>query len=186
MQKQSNTGGVTKANGSRGQISKYKKIIGYVPQDDIVLSELTVRENILHSARVRLPSDWKNDEIQNHVDILLRCLHLWHVKDSLVGSTAAPIISGGQRKRVSIGIELAAAPMALFLDEPTSGLDSTSASSIIMTLKALSRLGITIVRHFSDFHFLTYAQIRIAKRVLRARTVLHLETQDISCDADRV
>lgn len=116
-----------------------------VPQDDIVLSELTVRENILHSARVRLPSDWKDDEIQKHIDVLLRCLHLWHVKDSLVGSTAARIISGGQRKRVSIGIELAAAPMALFLDEPTSGLDATSAGFIIMTLKALSRLGITVV-----------------------------------------
>ena len=126
-------------------ISKYKKIIGYVPQDDIVLPELTVRENILHSARIRLPSNWQAHEIHEHVDILLRCLHLYHIKDSLVGSPAAPVISGGERKRTSIGIELAAAPMALFLDEPTSGLDSTSASSIMMTLKALSRLGITIV-----------------------------------------
>ena len=145
MGRQSHTGGVTKVNGSPGVISKYKKIIGYVPQDDIVLPELTVRENILHSARIRLPSNWKESEIQNHVDILLNCLQLSHVKDSLVGSTAAPVISGGQRKRVSIGMELAAAPMALFLDEPTSGLDATSASSIMMTLKALSRLGITIV-----------------------------------------
>lgn len=145
MGKQSHTGGITKVNGSPGVISKYKKIIGYVPQDDIVLPELTVRENILHSARIRLPSDWKDHEIQEHVDILLRCLHLYHIKDSLVGSPAAPVISGGERKRVSIGIELAAAPMALFLDEPTSGLDATSASSIMMTLKALSRLGITIV-----------------------------------------
>lgn len=145
MGKQSHTGGITKVNGSPGTISRYKKIIGYVPQDDIVLPELTVRENILHSARIRLPSDWKEYEIQEHVDILLRCLHLYHVKNSLVGSPAAPVISGGERKRVSIGIELAAAPMALFLDEPTSGLDATSASSIMMTLKALSRLGITIV-----------------------------------------
>jgi len=145
MGKQSHTGGVTKVNGSPGVISRYKKIIGYVPQDDIVLPELSVRENILHSARVRLPSDWKDHDIQEHVDILLRCLHLYHIKDSLVGSPAAPVISGGERKRVSIGIELAAAPMALFLDEPTSGLDATSASSIMMTLKALSRLGITIV-----------------------------------------
>lgn len=90
---------------------RYKKIIGYVPQDDIVLPELTVRENILHSARIRLPCTWKEDEIQHHVDVLLACLQLSHVKDSLVGSTAAPVISGGQRKRVSIGMELAAAPM---------------------------------------------------------------------------
>ena len=145
MGSQAHTGGITKVNGSPGTIAKYKKIIGYVPQDDIVLPDLTVRENILHSARVRLPADWEENHIQMHVDILLRCLNLFHVKDSLVGDTGASVISGGQRKRVSIGIELAAAPMALFLDEPTSGLDSTSASSIIMTLKALSHLGITVV-----------------------------------------
>ena len=145
MGSQSHTGGITKVNGSPGAISKYKKIIGYIPQDDTVLLQLTVREDILHSARIRLPSDWKEDQVQAHVDILLKCLNLFHVKDSLVGSTAAPVVSGGERKRVSIGMELAAAPMALFLDEPTSGLDSTAASSIIMTLKALSRIGITIV-----------------------------------------
>ncbi|KAA8565561.1 hypothetical protein EYC84_009415 [Monilinia fructicola] len=145
MGKTRNTGGVTKVNGVAGDISKYKKVIGYVPQDDIVLPELTVRENILHSARIRLPCTWEEGEIQHHVDVLLACLQLSHVKDSLVGSTAAPVISGGQRKRVSIGIELAAAPMALFLDEPTSGLDATAANSIMKTLKALSRLGMTIV-----------------------------------------
>ena len=145
MGKIKNTGGVTKVNGVAGKISKYKKIIGYVPQDDIVLPELTVRENILHSARIRLPSSWTDVEIQHHVDVLISCLQLSHVKDSLVGSPAKPVISGGQRKRVSIGMELAAAPMALFLDEPTSGLDATSASSIMATLKALSRLGITVV-----------------------------------------
>ncbi|PQE26905.1 ATP-binding cassette sub-family G member 2 protein [Rutstroemia sp. NJR-2017a BVV2] len=145
MGKTKNTGGITKVNGVAGNIAKYKKIIGYVPQDDIVLPELTVRENILHSARIRLPCTWSDSEIQNHVDILIACLQLAHVKDSLVGSTAAPVISGGQRKRVSIGMELAAAPMALFLDEPTSGLDATAANSIMKTLKALSRLGMTIV-----------------------------------------
>ena len=145
MGKHSHTGGVTKINGSPGMSSKYKKVIGYVPQDDVVLPELTVRENILHSARIRLPSDWGDREIQRHVDTILKCLQLSHVQNSRVGSTAAPIISGGERKRVSIGMELAAAPMALFLDEPTSGLDSTSASSIMSILKAVSCLGITIV-----------------------------------------
>ena len=145
MGKQTHTGGITKVNGVAGNITKYKKIIGYVPQDDILLVEMTVRENILHSARMRLPCDWTDNDIQRHVDILISCLQLELVKDSLVGNAAAPIISGGQRKRVSIGMELAAAPMALFLDEPTSGLDATSASSIMTTLKALSRLGITVV-----------------------------------------
>lgn len=104
-----------------------------------------MRENILHSARIRLSKSWSDIEIQHHVDILIRCLQLSHVANSLVGSTEAPVISGGQRKRVSIGIELAAAPMALFLDEPTSGLDATAAASIMATLKALTRVGMTIV-----------------------------------------
>lgn len=145
MGKHSPTEGITKINGSAGVSSKYKKVIGYVPQDDIVLPELTVRENILHSARIRLPLDLSGRDIQKLVDLVLKCLQLSHVEDSRVGSTAAPVISGGERKRVSIGMELAAAPMALFLDEPTSGLDSTSASSIMTILKAVSQLGITVV-----------------------------------------
>ena len=120
-------------------------MIGYVPQDDIVLPELTVRENILHSARIRLGCHWSDKEIQKHVDILITCLQLSHVQDSQVGDTAKPIISGGQRKRVSIGIELASSPLALFLDEPTSGLDATSAASIMALLKALSKTGITVM-----------------------------------------
>ena len=124
---------------------RYRKMIGYVPQDDIVLPELTVRENILHSARIRLPSSWSERDVQTHADSVVDCLGLSHVKSSLVGSVAAPIISGGQRKRVSIGMELAAAPMAIFLDEPTSGLDATAASSIMKTLKALSHLGMSII-----------------------------------------
>ena len=145
MGKHSRTGGVTSINGCAGVSSKYRKVIGYVPQDDIVLPELTVRENVLHSARIRLPSYWGDKDIQNHVALVLQCLNLSHVQDSRVGSTASPVISGGERKRVSIGMELAAAPMALFLDEPTSGLDSTSASSIMSLLKAVSGLGITVV-----------------------------------------
>ena len=145
MGKHSRIGGVTKVNGSTGVSSKYRRVIGYVPQDDVVLPELTVRENILHSARIRLPAYWGDQDVLKHVDLVIECLRLSHVQRSQVGSTAASIISGGERKRVSIGMELAAAPMALFLDEPTSGLDATSASSIMSILKAVSMLGITVV-----------------------------------------
>lgn len=124
---------------------RFKKSIGVVPQDDVVLPELTVRENIMHSAQVRLPRSWTSSEIASHVDLLLRCLGLWAVRDNLVGDVIKPRISGGQRKRVSIGIELAAAPMCLVLDEPTSGLDSTSALSIVQMLRELTHLGITVV-----------------------------------------
>lgn len=145
MGKINNTDGVVAVNNSPGKLERYKKVIGYVPQDDIVLPELTVYENIVHSARVRLPRTWKDSDIKAHAESVVDCLELSHVRDSLVGSVAKPVISGGQRKRVSIGMELAAAPMAIFLDEPTSGLDATSASSIMRTLKALARLGISVI-----------------------------------------
>ncbi|KAH8898927.1 hypothetical protein GQ53DRAFT_677677 [Thozetella sp. PMI_491] len=145
MGKTSNTGGTVMVNHLPGKIKRYKKLIGYVPQDDIVLPELTVFENILHSARVRLPRSWAHADIEAHVEAVVDCLELSHVRNSLVGSVGKPVISGGQRKRVSIGMELAAAPMAIFLDEPTSGLDATAASSIMKTLKAIARLGISVI-----------------------------------------
>lgn len=143
MGKTKSTGGEIKVNGHHKDMAKYKKLIGYVPQDDIVLPELTVRENILHSARARLPKSWWDKDIQAYVDSLISCIGLSHVQHSLVGDATRPVISGGQRKRVSIGMELAAAPMAIFLDEPTSGLDSTSSRSIMRLLKAITKLGVT-------------------------------------------
>lgn len=145
MGKTDHTSGSVLVNGHQEKMKKYKKLIGYVPQDDVVLPELTVRENILHSARIRLPRTWSDEEKQEHVDNLIACLGLSHVADSLVGDTRKPVISGGQRKRVSIGLELAAAPMALFLDEPTSGLDATSAGTVMGLLRSISRLGVTTI-----------------------------------------
>jgi len=104
-----------------------------------------VRENLAHSARVRLPPTWTEAEIQEHIDILLSGLQLSHIQHQPVGDMIKPTISGGQRKRVSIGVELAAAPTALILDEPTPRLDTTSVFSIIALLKALCRLNVKVV-----------------------------------------
>ena len=145
MGKTNHTGGQVSVNNIPGKLKRYKKVTGYVPQDDIVLPELTVYENIVHSARIRLPRTWSKSDIEAHVESVIDCLELSHVRDSLVGSVGKPVISGGQRKRVSIGMELAAAPMAIFLDEPTSGLDATAAVSIMRTLKAIARLGISVI-----------------------------------------
>lgn len=145
MGKTRHTGGLIKVNGHPKDMAKYKKLIGFVPQDDIVIPELTVRENILHSARCRLPMTWRDVDIQAYVDALISCIGLSHVQHSLVGDANKPVVSGGQRKRVSIGMELAAAPMCIFLDEPTSGLDATSASSIMRLLKAITKLGVTTI-----------------------------------------
>lgn len=108
------------------------------------MPELSVKENLLHSARIRLPSTWTQIEIAEHVDLLIACLELTDIRDNIVGDLINPGISGGQRKRVSIGIELAAAPMVLILDEPTSGLDSTAALAIMKLLMAICRLGVTV------------------------------------------
>ncbi|TGO59093.1 hypothetical protein BCON_0048g00190 [Botryotinia convoluta] len=79
--------------------ARFKKIIGYVPQDNVVVSEFTVRENILHSARIRLPRTWTEIEITRHVDDLLSCFGLSHIQNTFVVDPFKPVISGGQQKR---------------------------------------------------------------------------------------
>ncbi|OBT63398.1 hypothetical protein VE03_07124 [Pseudogymnoascus sp. 23342-1-I1] len=130
---------------SLSDLGKFKDLIGYVPQDDVVHPHLTVRENILFSARIRLGGILKEREIHQNVDQLILALGLINVKDNLVGDQERRGVSGGERKRVSIGVELIAAPRMLILDEPTSGLDAQAALSIIMLLKLLSQYGITVI-----------------------------------------
>lgn len=124
---------------------RFEHLIGFVSQDDCALADLTVRENILHSARIRLGGMLNDDKIRLHVDEMIAYLGLSHVKDRLTGSVENRGISGGERKRVCIAQEIIAMPMALILDEPTSGLDATAALSIMTLLKTLSTFGITIV-----------------------------------------
>ena len=120
-------------------------MIGFVPQDDIVHPHLTVYENILHSARVRLGGALTDKSIKERVDIVIEGLGLSKVKYSVVGSEEKRIISGGECKRVSIGLELVAAPRVLILDEPTSGLDAQAALSLMSLLGVFSRHGLTVI-----------------------------------------
>ncbi|KAL2916645.1 hypothetical protein HK105_203757 [Polyrhizophydium stewartii] len=143
--KVSRTKGDLFVNGKRAEIPDYKKIMGYVPQDDVMLRELTVREIVLHSARCRLPRSWPAAEIEKYVDDLLVALNLAHVAHTVIGDETTRGVSGGQRKRVNIAIEMAAVPICLFLDEPTSGLDSTAALDVANILQQITQLGMTIV-----------------------------------------
>ncbi|KAJ3286336.1 hypothetical protein HDU79_006575, partial [Rhizoclosmatium sp. JEL0117] len=145
MGKAARTAGTLKINGTVAEMASFKKLIGYVPQDDTMIEELSVRENIRYSARVRLPNSWTNAEVDAHVEAILQALNLSHVADKRIGNVLQRGISGGQRKRVNIGMELAAAPLSVFLDEPTSGLDSTAAMDAVNILHSISRLGLTIV-----------------------------------------
>eukprot|EP00930_Biecheleria_cincta_P027070 TRINITY_DN1901_c1_g1_i1.p1 TRINITY_DN1901_c1_g1~~TRINITY_DN1901_c1_g1_i1.p1 ORF type:complete len:1123 (+),score=151.60 TRINITY_DN1901_c1_g1_i1:451-3369(+) len=131
-------------NGKKSSIAALKSVRGFVPQDDTVHEKLTVRENLWYSARLGNP-DFSPKEVENIVDDVLNVMQLTHVQHTVVGDSEERGISGGQKKRVNIGIELVSRPSVLMLDEPTSGLDSTTALSIIHSLKNLAEMGMTVV-----------------------------------------
>lgn len=119
--------------------------VGYVPQEDVMHRDLTVYEVLYHAARLRLPSDLPAAAVREHVERLLDRMGLAHVRDTLIGGEHVRGISGGQRKRVNIAIELITEPPLLFLDEPTSGLDATSTLEVLQVLHSLASDGKTIV-----------------------------------------
>ena len=120
--------------------------IGYVPQDDIVHSELTVFEAIKYSAQFRLPSDFKEAEINRRVEQVIKDLGLEQVKNLEIGKPERKVLSGGQRKRVNIALELVTDPALMFLDEPTSGLAADDTVALIDLLANLAKkYGKTII-----------------------------------------
>lgn len=114
--------------------TSHGQVVAYVPQQDVMIPEMTVKESVQYSAKIRLPRDWSKIETDNFVDAILGALDLKHVADTLVGDESTRGVSGGQKKRCNIALELASCPLALFLDEPTSGLDSTSALKVTIFL----------------------------------------------------
>ncbi len=109
-------------------------MIGYIPQDDLLIEELTVYQNLLFNARLCLDGHSK-EEIDLAVKNLLKELDLFNARDLKVGSPLNKYISGGQRKRLNIALELIREPHLLFVDEPTSGLSSTDSENVISLLK---------------------------------------------------
>jgi ABC-type multidrug transport system ATPase subunit len=114
--------------------------IGYVPQDDIIHKELALDRTLLHAALLRLPSATTRDAAAADVGRVLDVLDLARVAGVRVGA-----LSGGQRKRASIAVELLAKPRIFFLDEPTSGLDPGTANALIRVLRSLADAGSTVV-----------------------------------------
>jgi ABC-type multidrug transport system ATPase subunit/pSer/pThr/pTyr-binding forkhead associated (FHA) protein len=120
--------------------------IGYVPQDDIVHPELTVWEAVRYSAKFRLPPDYSEEEIERRVLTTLQQLGLENVKDLQIGKPEKKVLSGGQRKRVNIAMELVTDPVIMFLDEPTSGLAADDTTALVTLLAELARTtGKTII-----------------------------------------
>lgn len=117
----------------------FKYMVGYVVQDDIISGTLTVRENIMFSANIRLPSNISLNERNDRVEKVIRELGLELRADSRVGTEFFRGISGGERKRTCIAMELVLEPNILFLDEPTTGLDSSTAQDVMECLSRLSK-----------------------------------------------
>ncbi|MCK4699052.1 MAG: ATP-binding cassette domain-containing protein, partial [Bacteroidales bacterium] len=125
-----------------------KGIIGYIPQDDLLIEELTIFKNLYFNAKLCF-RDKSDEEIKTLVNKTLNNLGLLEKKDLKVGSPTSNIISGGQRKRLNIALELIREPAILFVDEPTSGLSSRDSENVMDLLRELTLKGklIFIVIH---------------------------------------
>ncbi|XP_025920604.1 ATP-binding cassette sub-family G member 2 isoform X2 [Apteryx rowi] len=127
------------------QPANFKCTSGYVVQDDVVMGTLTVRENFQFSAALRLPKSVKEQEKNERVNQIIKELGLNKVADSKVGTQFIRGVSGGERKRTNIGMELITDPAILFLDEPTTGLDASTANAVLLLLKRMAKQGKTII-----------------------------------------
>lgn len=123
----------------------FRKNIAYVMQDDAMTPTATPREALLFSASMRLPASYSNSKIRTLVEQLLEELGIAGCADVMIGGAMIKGISGGQRKRTSVGVELVTDPSLLFLDEPTSGLDSYSAFQLVSLLKKVARRDCTVL-----------------------------------------
>jgi len=111
-----------------------KGLIGYVPQDDMLIEELTVFQNLYFNARLCF-GDYTEEQLNSTVEKVLQDLDLLEIKDLQVGDVMNKKVSGGQRKRLNIGLELMREPKVLFVDEPTSGLSSFDSEKVMVLLR---------------------------------------------------
>ncbi len=137
-------------------------LIGYVPAEDLLIEDLTVLENLSYSSKLCF-GNLTNAEIKTLADKTLKMLGLYDVKDLKVGSKLDKIISGGQRKRLNISLELIRKPAILFLDEPTSGLSSRDSEKVMALLKDLTLKGTLI---FTIIHQPSSEIVKMLDRLL--------------------
>ncbi|KAF3437819.1 hypothetical protein FNV43_RR20575 [Rhamnella rubrinervis] len=133
--------GSVRVDGKPVSASYMKKVSSYVMQDDQLFPMLTVFETFMFAAEVRLPPSLSSDEKKKRVYELLNQLGLQSTIHTYIGDEGRRGVSGGERRRVSIGIDIIHKPLLLFLDEPTSGLDSTSAYSVVEKVRDIAQGG---------------------------------------------
>ncbi|KAJ3077766.1 ATP-binding cassette sub- G member 1, partial [Quaeritorhiza haematococci] len=132
-------------NGTPVDGPQMKKISGFVFQDDVILATQTVREAISMSAVLRVPDAVSKKEKEERVDGTIGMLGLEKAASTIIGDATLKGISGGERKRTAMAMEMITNPGVLFLDEPTSGLDTFTAFSVVRILKDLAHTGRTVV-----------------------------------------
>lgn len=126
------------------EFDKIEGLIGFIPQDDLVFEELTVFQNVYFNALLCL-DHLSIPDVRKRIDILLTNLSLFEVRDMVVGSPLKKLLSGGQRKRLNVALELIREPAILFVDEPTSGLSSRDSEKIMVLFKELTQQGKLII-----------------------------------------
>jgi len=139
------TTGKVKVNSNLGSLAAMPSAVGFVPQDDIMHSNLTVFDNLYYQAVMRLPSEMSHAKKLEQVWQTIEVLGLSRVQHCLVGNEHSRGISGGEKKCVNIGMELVAMPAVIFMDEPTSGLDGSVAWQLAKTLRRLQQRGLSII-----------------------------------------
>ncbi|EJU04900.1 hypothetical protein DACRYDRAFT_114221 [Dacryopinax primogenitus] len=138
-QKRGSIGGTTLVNGKEVSNAAFRKVMGFVDQEDCLMPTLTVYETILYSALLRLPRDMSLSAKKYRTLETMQELGILGIKDSRIGESGKRSISGGEKRRVSIACELVTSPSILFLDEPTSGLDAFNAFNVIESLVTLAK-----------------------------------------------
>jgi ABC-type multidrug transport system ATPase subunit len=131
------------ANGVNITTINYRDFLGYVTQQDLMMPTMTVRETLEFAGILKISGN--REYVNNKIQEMIKHLHLEGIPDSVIGSQIHKGISGGERKRVAIGLELLSEPSLLFLDEPTSGLDAYTADLIVGLMEKEARKGRNVI-----------------------------------------
>ncbi|KAL2516242.1 ABC transporter G family member 29 [Forsythia ovata] len=123
----------------------FARMSGYCEQNDIHSPQVTVYESLIYSAFLRLPKEYSEEEKMIFVDEVMDLIELDDLKDAIVGIPGVTGLSTGQRKRLTIAVELVANPSIIFMDEPTSGLDARAAAIVMRTVRNTVDTGRTVV-----------------------------------------
>eukprot|EP00794_Sanderia_malayensis_P017425 gene17425-19169_t len=168
------------------QPSNFKIFSGYVVQDDVVMGTLTVKENLMFSAALRLPSHLDKHDKEARVDMVINDLGLTKVANFKVGNEFIRGVSGGEKRRTSIGMELITSPDILFLDEPTTGLDASTAFSVMQLLNKQARRGRTVIFSIHQPRYNIFKLFDTLTLLSNGETVYHGDCQSILPHFERI